>query len=46
METQEWYWEEGWQELEQEADEDIINDRIYEFDDIEDALEFLDDTDS
>jgi AbrB family looped-hinge helix DNA binding protein len=40
--SQAYFWSRQWQEGEQEAEDDIQNGRLHRFDNIEDALQFLD----
>lgn len=40
--SQAYFWSRQWQEGEQEAEDDIKNGRLHRFDNIEDALQFLD----
>jgi len=37
-----WFWSERWQRMEREADDDIANGRVGEFDDVDDFLADLD----
>lgn len=37
-----WFWSERWQRMEREADDDIANGRVAEFDDVDDLLADLD----
>lgn len=41
--NQKWFWTEEWQEGEREADENIKSGNVKSFDNIEDALHWLDD---
>jgi len=43
---QAWFWTKEWQEGEREADEDIEAGRVKKFDDVEDAVKWLDSDDS
>ncbi len=40
--AQAYFWSRQWQEGEQEAQDDIENGRVHRFDNLEDALQFLD----
>jgi AbrB family looped-hinge helix DNA binding protein len=42
--SQAYFWSSRWQKGEQEAQADIDNGRVTRFDDIDEALDFLDDT--
>lgn len=44
-EDQSWFWTKRWQEGEREADEDIKAGRVYHFDNMKDAITFLDERD-
>lgn len=44
-EDQSWFWTKRWQEGERQADEDIKAGRVYHFDNMKDALAFLDERD-
>lgn len=44
--SQAYFWSRQWQEGEQEAQGDIENGRVHRFDNIEDALQFLDEDES
>ena len=39
--SQAYFWSEGWQAAEREADEDLAAGRVHEFDDVEDAIRAL-----
>ncbi|MCJ7585084.1 MAG: AbrB/MazE/SpoVT family DNA-binding domain-containing protein [Anaerolineales bacterium] len=39
---QAWFWTERWQKMERESDEDVKAGRVYAFDNVEDAIAFLD----
>lgn len=38
---QAWYWTKDWQVAEREAEDDIKNNRVHSFKDVEDAISFL-----
>jgi AbrB family looped-hinge helix DNA binding protein len=38
---QAWFWSERWQKMEREAQEDLEKGRFHDFDNVEDAIEFL-----
>jgi bifunctional DNA-binding transcriptional regulator/antitoxin component of YhaV-PrlF toxin-antitoxin module len=39
---QAWFWTERWQNFEREVDEDIAAGRVYSFEDVDEAIAFLD----
>lgn len=40
-EDQAWFWTDQWQEMERQAQDDIDNNRIMTFDDVDDAIAYL-----